>query len=71
MNQLPVWRLMELEDERQCFLDEGVYDVVNSICGHRPRESSMFDCEWAKEAGPYRCRVQAKPGFLPKRALPG
>ncbi|CAE7725813.1 unnamed protein product [Symbiodinium necroappetens] len=26
-------RLMELEDERQCFLDEGVYDVVNSICG--------------------------------------
>ena len=28
---------MELEDERQCFLDEGVYDVVNSICGRRPR----------------------------------
>ena len=26
-------RLMELEDERQSFLDEGVYDVVNSICG--------------------------------------
>jgi hypothetical protein len=24
---------MELEDERQSFLDEGVYDVVNSICG--------------------------------------
>ena len=30
-------RLMELEDERQCFLDEGVYDVVNSICGHVPK----------------------------------
>jgi len=26
-------RLIELEDERQCFLDEGVYDIVNSICG--------------------------------------
>ena len=26
-------RLLELEDERQCFLAEGVYDVVNSICG--------------------------------------
>lgn len=36
-------RLMELEDERQCFLDEGVYDVVNSICGQTglsPRENA-------------------------------
>eukprot|EP00913_Durusdinium_trenchii_P033622 g31473.t1 len=33
---------MELEDERQSFLDEGVYDVVNSICGQTglsPREN--------------------------------
>lgn len=26
-------RLMQLEDERRGFMDEGIYDVVNSICG--------------------------------------
>lgn len=38
---VPSARLMELEDERQCFLDEGVYDVVNSICGRMPSGSSL------------------------------
>lgn len=39
---------MELEDERQCFLDEGVYDVVNSICGHVPKlcRFNMKVCCW-------------------------
>lgn len=27
-------RLMKLEDEKRGFMDEGIYDVVNSICGH-------------------------------------
>lgn len=38
-------RLMELEDERQSFLDEGVYDVVNSICGQTglsPRDAKCL-----------------------------
>lgn len=47
-------RLMELEDERQSFLDEGVYDVVNSICGQTglsPRDAKcmMGDVENTKK----------------------
>eukprot|EP00930_Biecheleria_cincta_P018231 TRINITY_DN14272_c2_g1_i1.p1 TRINITY_DN14272_c2_g1~~TRINITY_DN14272_c2_g1_i1.p1 ORF type:complete len:850 (-),score=151.34 TRINITY_DN14272_c2_g1_i1:371-2611(-) len=39
-------RLMQLEDERRGFMDEGIYDVVNSICGQsggaaRPRGSQL------------------------------
>lgn len=49
-------RLMELEDERQSFLDEGVYDVVNSICGQTglsPRDAKclMGDVENKKTSG--------------------
>ena len=59
-------RLMELEDERQCFLDEGVYDVVNSLCGPAPSPGHWpglyLAAAWA---------VEVKRAYRQKPASPG
>ena len=42
-------KLRELEEERSAFLQEGVFDLVQFLCGRAPGNSKASESSWAAQ----------------------